>query len=132
MKKGSKWLRILTVVFVLLPLFWMFGGKSVAAKEGKTQGETPAETQNVTIHKRQFSDGEYPKDLKQNTGKEMIDFGGDPLKGVGFTAYDMTSTYWAAYEAANGESMKLKKKQRLRQLLKQGYQQNLQKQPFLL
>ncbi|MDT2705399.1 SpaH/EbpB family LPXTG-anchored major pilin [Enterococcus dispar] len=103
MKKGSKWLRILTVVFVLLPLFWMFGGKSVAAKEGKTQGETPAEKQNVTIHKRQFSDGEYPKDLKQNTGKEMTDFGGDPLKGAGFTAYDMTSTYWAAYEAANGD-----------------------------
>ncbi|WP_308618445.1 SpaH/EbpB family LPXTG-anchored major pilin [uncultured Enterococcus sp.] len=103
MKKGSKWLRILTVVFVLLPLFWMFGGKSVAATEGKTQGETPAETQTVTIHKRQFSDGEYPKDLKQNTGKEMIDFGGKPLKGAGFTAYDMTSTYWAAYEAANGE-----------------------------
>lgn len=33
----------------------------------------------------------------------MTDFGGTALEGAGFTAYDMTSTYWAAYEAANGD-----------------------------
>ena len=95
MKIKKKLFGALATLALLLPVGL---GMGQVAKAGETE-----ETQTVTIHKRQFSDGEYPKDLKQNTGEEMTDFGGDPLKGAGFTAYDMTSTYWTAYEAANGD-----------------------------
>lgn len=45
MRKSSKILCILTMFFVLLPLFWIFGEKDAAAA---------IETQTVKLHKRQF------------------------------------------------------------------------------
>ncbi|MCV3296597.1 MAG: SpaH/EbpB family LPXTG-anchored major pilin [Oenococcus sp.] len=49
-------------------------------------------TVNVTLHKRVFDEGQLPAD-KQNTGEVTTDFGGMPLAGVTFTAYDVTDQY---------------------------------------
>ncbi|GCF94743.1 cell wall surface anchor protein [Enterococcus florum] len=84
----------LTIVFavfsLLLPLLFSIGALQTAhAAEGE---------QTVTIHKRKYTT--MPNEI-QNTGDEM-DFGGEPLGGATFTAYDVTSTYWTAYDAASG------------------------------
>lgn len=53
--------------------------------------EAPAEENlmNVTLHKRH----KVETDSNQNTGEEMVDFGGEALEGAGFTAYDVTTKF---------------------------------------
>ena len=78
--------KILFAALLVLPLFTgVLGAKAVTAAK--------ATTTNVTINKRIWKDGEAPaQGSRQNTGEEM-DFGGDPLEGAGFTAYDVTDAY---------------------------------------
>ena len=80
--------KTLFAALLVVPLFTgVFGAKTVSAAE--------ATTTNVTINKRIWKDGEAPaQGSMQNTGEEM-DFGGDPLEGAGFTAYDVTDAYLA-------------------------------------
>ncbi|MFK4964893.1 SpaH/EbpB family LPXTG-anchored major pilin [Lactococcus garvieae] len=58
-------------------------------------------TANVTINKRVWTDQTPP--MKQNTGEEMTDFGGEPLNGAEFTVYDVTDKY---YELSKGSDAK--------------------------
>ena len=94
--------KTLFAALLVLPLFTgMFGAETVNAAE--------ATTTNVTINKRIWKDGEAPaQDSMQNTGEEM-DFGGAPLEGAGFTAYDVTDDYLALI--ANGNSQAKAKKE---------------------
>lgn len=87
--------KTLFAALLVLPLFTgVLGAKAVSAAE--------ATTTNVTINKRIWKDGEAPaQGSMQNTGEEM-DFGGDPLEGAGFTAYDVTDAYLALI--ADGKS----------------------------
>lgn len=87
--------KTLFAALLVLPLFTgMFGAETVNAAE--------ATTTNVTINKRIWKDGGAPaQNSMQNTGEEM-DFGGDPLEGAGFTAYDVTDAYLALI--ADGKS----------------------------
>ncbi|HAQ1512139.1 TPA: peptidase, partial [Enterococcus faecium] len=87
--------KTLFAALLVVPLFTgVFGEKTVSATE--------ATTTNVTINKRIWKDGEAPaQGSMQNTGEEM-DFGGDPLEGAGFTAYDVTDAYLALI--ADGKS----------------------------
>ena len=87
--------KTLFAALLVVPLFTgVFGAKTVSAAE--------ATTTNVTINKRIWKDGEAPaQGSMQNTGEEM-DFGGAPLKGAGFTAYDVTDAYLALI--ADGKS----------------------------
>lgn len=87
--------KTLFAALLVVPLFTgVFGAKTVSAAE--------ATTTNVTINKRIWKDGEAPaQGSMQNTGEEM-DFGGDPLEGAGFTAYDVTDAYLALI--ADGKS----------------------------
>lgn len=80
--------KTLFAALLVVPLFTgVFGAKTVSAAE--------ATTTNVTINKRIWKDGEAPvQGSMQNTGEEM-DIGGAPLKGAGFTAYDVTDAYLA-------------------------------------
>lgn len=99
MKTKNKLVRILATVAMILPLFaGLAGGSQAFAAEN----ETAPETQNVILHKRQFNPL-TPEDTKKNTGDEMADFGGAPLEGAVFTAYDVTTTYWEAYDKASGD-----------------------------
>lgn len=59
-----------------------------------------AMTQKVVIHNLKYE--KLPNEI-QNTGDEMRDFRGEPLAGSIFTAYDVTATYWAAYNAETGD-----------------------------
>ncbi|MDT2882647.1 pilin N-terminal domain-containing protein, partial [Lactococcus lactis] len=87
--------KTLFAALLVLPLFTgVFGAETVNAAE--------ATTTNVTINKRIWKDGKAPaQDSMQNTGEKM-DFGGVPLEGAGFTAYDVTDAYLALI--ANGKS----------------------------
>lgn len=58
------------------------------------------ETQEIVIHNLKYE--ELPNEI-QNTGDEMTNFTGEPLVGSVFTAYDVTSTYWNAYNTATGD-----------------------------
>lgn len=58
--------------------------------------------QTVVIHNLTYD--KLPSEI-QNTGDEMTDISGEPLAGSIFTAYDVTSVYWDAYDAASGEHL---------------------------
>lgn len=77
---------LLTSLILALPLF-----ASLFVASGQVFATT-TDTVNVTIHKRVFDQGTVPAN-KQNTGDTMSDFGGTPLAGVTFTAYDVTDQY---------------------------------------
>lgn len=59
-----------------------------------------AMTQKVVIHNLKYE--KLPNEI-QNTGDEMRDFTGEPLAGSVFTAYDVTTAYWTAYNSASGD-----------------------------
>lgn len=59
-----------------------------------------AETQEIVIHNLRYE--KLPSEI-QNTGDEMTNFTGEPLAGSGFTAYDVSSIYWNAYNIAAGD-----------------------------
>lgn len=89
--KKQKIVGIVTMlVMVLSGLLALAGGTPASA----------ATEQSVTIHKLQFE--EMPESIP-NTGDEMAFPGSDPLAGAGFTAYDVTAEYWAAYANAEGD-----------------------------
>lgn len=60
----------------------------------------PADAQTVVIHNLKYE--KLPSEI-QNTGDEMRDFTGEPLEGSVFTAYDVTTAYWDAYNDAEGD-----------------------------
>lgn len=94
MKKKSNWRTILATLIMVLPFVLGLGSMT----DVMAATEVPAK-QKVTIHKRQFDT--MPSD-KENTGDVMPNFGGEPLAGAIFEAYDVTSTYWAAYDGTDG------------------------------
>ncbi|MDT2811156.1 pilin N-terminal domain-containing protein [Enterococcus asini] len=90
--RRRKLVTIILGIIMVLPLFLGLGGmKDVMGTEKPNQ--------TVTLHKRKFAT--MPAD-KKNTGDLMDDFGGDPLAGAIFTAYDVTTAYWEAYDEATG------------------------------
>lgn len=91
MKKNSKLRALLTAVVMVLPLAFGFVGNGVQAAE--------KDTQTVTLHKMAYD--EMPEPTTPNTGDEM-DFGGKPLAGAVFTAYDVTKEYWETYDTTEG------------------------------
>lgn len=94
-KRRNKLWAIIGTLVMVLPLFTTLGNaKEVFA------ADPPAE-QNVIINKRQF--GTMPADDTQNTGDKM-NFGGTALGGAVFTAYDVTTDYWTAYNASKATS----------------------------
>lgn len=84
--KSKSWSRMVNTMLLVLPLFVsaLFGATNVYA----------ASTDNVsvTLHKRVFDEGKLP-DNQINTGELDSNFGGTPLAGVTFTAYDVTDHY---------------------------------------
>lgn len=94
MKKKSNWRTILATLIMVLPFVLGFGSMT----DVMAATAVPAK-QLVTIHKRQFDT--MPSD-KENTGDGMPNFGGEPLAGAVFTAYDVTAVYWDAYDKAEG------------------------------
>lgn len=96
MKKQLKRIGLkMMALTLLLPV--IFAGAMGAYAEGT---EEPASSQNVKIHKMAY-ENKLPEEV-QNDGGIMEDFEGTPLAGAGFTAYDVTNVYWAAYEEATG------------------------------
>lgn len=62
--------------------------------------EADVASQKVVIHNLKYE--KLPNEI-QNTGDEMRDFTGEPLAGSVFTAYDVTTAYWTAYNSASGD-----------------------------
>lgn len=91
MKKKSRLRGLLAAIVMVLPLAFGFVGNGAQAVE--------KDTQTVTLHKMAYD--KMPEPTTPNTGDEM-DFGGEPLDGAVFTAYDVTKEYWATYDAAEG------------------------------
>ncbi|MDT2612922.1 SpaH/EbpB family LPXTG-anchored major pilin [Enterococcus dongliensis] len=85
--KVKKIFGLLATSLMALPL--LIGG---ALGAGEIAEAATSETVNVTLNKRLF-DTNYPESTIQNTGEAMPDFGGEPLAGVTFTAYDITAYY---------------------------------------
>ncbi|MDT2831300.1 SpaH/EbpB family LPXTG-anchored major pilin [Vagococcus carniphilus] len=84
-KKLGKLMSILVLMFPLLASLMLTTEVNAAEVDQVT----------VNLHKRVFEKGAsgenpYPK---QNTGEEMPDFGGEPLNGVTFEVYDVSSKY---------------------------------------
>lgn len=93
--KKSKLIRLITLAVMLISsLTALLGGARVLAVD-------TANTQNIRIHKLQFK---TMPDNTQNTGAEMTWTGSEPLAGAVFTAYDATTDYWTAYDAAPGNT----------------------------
>ena len=79
--------KIWKVLFTLVLLIsidnsGLFVERALATEEGNTA--------RVTLHKRVY---ETTPESKENTGEEDPNFGGEPLAGAEFTAYDVTETY---------------------------------------
>lgn len=81
----------LGLLVVIFPQF-LFGTSKMA--------EAAIPEQRIVIHNLKYE--KLPSEIK-NTGDEMTDFTGEPLAGSIFTAYDVTSIYWPAYESADGD-----------------------------
>lgn len=84
--KSKSWSQMANAILLVLPLLVsaLFGVTSVSADT--------TDSVNVTLHKRVFDEGKVP-DSKTNTGEVDNNFGGTPLAGVTFTAYDVTDHY---------------------------------------
>lgn len=90
-KTKQKIWAVLGTLIMIFPFFLGLG-------QVKTNAAEEATEQNVTIHKMAYDD-KLPEE-KPNTGGEMTDFGGTPLAGAEFKAYDVTAAYWKAYDEA--------------------------------
>ncbi|WP_258553476.1 pilin N-terminal domain-containing protein [Leuconostoc mesenteroides] len=84
--KSKSWSQMANAILLVLPLLVsaLFGITNVSADT--------TDSVNVTLHKRVFDEGQVP-DSKTNTGEVDNNFGGTPLAGVTFTAYDVTDHY---------------------------------------
>lgn len=107
MRRNTKLITTILAMVMVLPFFLGLGSaKDVMATDSNPEPEVTE--QKVTLHKRLFDNvaekNEENADTwgTPNTGDEMKDFGGDPLAGAVFEAYDVTATYWAAYDTATG------------------------------
>lgn len=85
--KMKKIFGLLATSLMALPL--LIGG---ALGAGEIAEAATSETVSVTLNKRLFNTN-YPDSTIQNTGEAISDFGGEPLAGVTFTAYDITAYY---------------------------------------
>lgn len=84
--KSKSWSQMANAILLVLPLL-------VSALLGVTNvSADTTDSVNVTLHKRVFDEGQVP-DSKTNTGEIDNNFGGTPLAGVTFTAYDVTDHY---------------------------------------
>lgn len=88
--KRKTWSTLANTILLVLPLLLsaVLGVANVSADT--------TDSVNVTLHKRVYDEGKMPSD-KQNKGEVDNDFGGTPLAGVTFTAYDVTSEYNKKY-----------------------------------
>lgn len=84
-KKNSKLMQILGV-FLSLAILMIIGINAITVKADDIKTDI-----DITIHKRLFD--EETATAVQNTGSEM-DFAGEPLAGVEFQAFDVTSKYY--------------------------------------
>lgn len=86
--KRKTWSTLANTILLVLPLLLsaVLGVANVSADS--------TDTVNVTLHKRVFDEGQVPAN-KTNTGDVDSSFGGTPLAGVTFTAYDVTDHYLA-------------------------------------
>lgn len=84
--KRKTWSTLANTILLVLPLLLsaVFGVAKVSADS--------TDIVNVTLHKRVFDEGQVPAN-KTNTGDVDGSFGGTPLAGVTFTAYDVTDHY---------------------------------------
>lgn len=84
--KRKTWSTLANTILLVLPLLLsaILGVANVSADS--------TDTVNVTLHKRVFDEGQVPAN-KTNTGDVDSSFGGTPLAGVTFTAYDVTDRY---------------------------------------
>jgi len=84
--KRKTWSTLANTILLVLPLLLsaVLGVANVSADS--------TDTVNVTLHKRVFDEGQVPAN-KTNTGDVDSSFGGTPLAGVTFTAYDVTAHY---------------------------------------
>lgn len=91
MRRRCRWFTtILAIIMVFPTLVGLGSAKDVMAESAN---------QTVTLHKRAFET--LPDEAIPNTG-DIIDFAGEPLAGAVFTAYDVSTIYWTAYDAATG------------------------------
>lgn len=91
MRINKKIWCLLASIMTVFPLFLLGAAPTATAADT---------TQTVVIHNRKYD--KIPSD-RQNTGDEMKDFSGEPLAGSVFTAYDVTTVYWQAYDKAVGD-----------------------------
>lgn len=86
--KRKTWSTLANTILLVLPLLLsaVLGVANVSVSADST------DTVNVTLHKRVFNEGQVPAN-KTNTGDVDSSFGGTPLAGVTFTAYDVTAHY---------------------------------------
>jgi fimbrial isopeptide formation D2 family protein len=102
MMKQRKWLRLVMLVTLVLPLLGSMLG-------GLTQGVRAAtvdSTVDITLHKKAF---DKMPELIENTGEVMDDFeDATPLDGVEFKAYNITKEFRASLSEGpdQGETMK--------------------------
>ena len=96
MKKNSRLRVLLATLIMVLP--FVLGLGSMTDVMAATEVPVP-DKQNVIIHKLQYDS--LPGNPTQNTG-DVMDFSGKPLAGAVFTAYDVTTVYWNAYDKAEG------------------------------
>lgn len=81
----------LLTILMMLPIFIGMGGmKTVMAA---------TDDQMVTLHKLKY---DTQPDTIQNNGDVMPDFTGTALPDATFTTYDVTTTYWEAYDKTTG------------------------------
>lgn len=105
MRRRNKLITTILTMVMVLPFFLGLGSvKDVMAADP----EPEVTEQMVTLHKRLFAnvpeknaDDADPWGTP-NTGDKMEDFGGKPLAGAEFEAYDVTATYWTTYDKATG------------------------------
>lgn len=102
MMKQRKWLRLVMLVTLVLPLLGSMLG-------GLTQGvraATADSTVDITLHKKAF---DKMPELIENTGEEMDEFkDATPLDGVEFQVYNITKEFRASLSGGpdEGETMK--------------------------
>lgn len=96
MKKNSRLRVLLAAIVMVLPLAFGFVGNGAQAAE--------KDTQKVIIHKMAFDTmpGDTPNTGDELNENELENFGGEPLDGAVFTAYDVTKEYWKTYDETEG------------------------------
>lgn len=106
MRKRNKVITTILAIIMVFPLFLGLGSKVVMGEESPVLDGL----QRVRLHKVHMPNMPEEEDFTPNTGDLMDDFGGTPLEGAVFTAYDVTAEYWAAYAKSEGTNDAMKSK----------------------